>query len=301
MSLDRLGSVVISRALLEPTTAESRPPPAVWPSLAMVVAGSLMVVLWPVFTTLHGPTSFNEEGHLLGMDSLFWGAMMEGPAGLLIALGLAGSYRLLTDGAGRTVRVGFALTMIGLVLPALVNLAILAVMPPLLAPLLGIGLILMAVGNRSSALGRAQPTAPRGIGARAAPRLLVGPPPYRSTSTIGSTATASTAPWRPCSTAQAGSPSASASGPPPRSSDRTGPSHHFRFLAQRRADESEVTPVARASFEAPPIGNASSLRSIPTRARGQYICTSEPTGHGRGQLAADGPIHFFQERQLTTR
>ena len=81
----------------------------------MVVAGSSMIALWPVFTTLHGPTSFNEEGHLLGMDSLFWGAMMEGPAGLLIALGLTGSYRLLTEGAGRTVRVGFAITMIALV------------------------------------------------------------------------------------------------------------------------------------------------------------------------------------------
>lgn len=164
MSLDRLGSVVVSRVLLEATTVESRTPPAVWPGLAMVVAGSLMIVLWPVFTTLHGPTSFNEDGHLLGMDSLFWGAMMEGPAGLLIALGLAGSYRLLTDGAGRTVRVGFALSMIGLVLPALVNLAILAVMPPLLAPLLGIGLILMAVGNRSSNLGRSSRLLLSGLG-----------------------------------------------------------------------------------------------------------------------------------------
>lgn len=109
-----------------------------------------MIALWPVYTTLHGPTSFNEDGHLLGMDPLFWGSMMEGPSSLLIAAGLAGSYGLLTARSGRMVRVGFVLTMIGLVIPALVNLAILAVMPPLLAPLLGVGLILLARGNRGN-------------------------------------------------------------------------------------------------------------------------------------------------------
>ncbi len=116
----------------------------------MIAGGVLMIVLWPVFTTLHGPTSFNEDGHLLGMDSLFWGSMMEGPSSLLIAFGLAGSYTLLTRSAGRMARLGFVLTMIGLVIPALVNLAVFAVMPPLFAPLLGIGLVLIAVGNRAS-------------------------------------------------------------------------------------------------------------------------------------------------------
>ncbi len=90
MSLDRLGSVVVSRVLLEATTVGSRTPPAVWPSLAMVVAGSLMIVLWPVFTTLHGPTSFNEDGHLLGMGLVVLGRDDGGSAGLLIALGSLG-------------------------------------------------------------------------------------------------------------------------------------------------------------------------------------------------------------------
>ena len=38
----------------------------------------------------------------LGMGTLFWGSMMEGPSGLLIALGLAGSYGRVTAGGGRT-------------------------------------------------------------------------------------------------------------------------------------------------------------------------------------------------------
>lgn len=109
-----------------------------------------MIVLWPVYTTLHGPTSFYEEGYLFGMEGLFWGGMMEGPSSLLMALGLAGSYELLTGREGKMARIGFGLAMIGLVIPGLVDLAVLAPMPPLLAPLLGLGLILLAVGNRSN-------------------------------------------------------------------------------------------------------------------------------------------------------
>ena len=109
------------------------------------------VALWPIYTTLHGPGSVNRGGEFLGMDALFWGSMMEGPSGLLIALGLAGSYSRLTAGGGRMVRVGYVLTMIGVLIPALINVAILAVMPPLLAPVFGAGLILIALANRRSA------------------------------------------------------------------------------------------------------------------------------------------------------
>lgn len=111
-----------------------------------------MIALWPVFTTLHGPTSFYEEGHLLGMEGLFWGAMMEGPSSLLMALGLAGSHALFTAQAGRIAGVGFVLTMIGLVIPGLAALAVLAPVPPILAPVLGVGLVLLAVANRGNAL-----------------------------------------------------------------------------------------------------------------------------------------------------
>jgi hypothetical protein len=46
--------------------------------------------------------------------------------------------------------VGYVLTMTGVLIPALVNVAILAVMPPLLAPVSGVGLILIALANRRS-------------------------------------------------------------------------------------------------------------------------------------------------------
>lgn len=109
------------------------------------------IALWPIYTTVHGPGSVDQGGYFLGMGTLFWGSMMEGPSGLLIALGLAGSYSRLTAGGGRMARVGYVLTMIGVLIPALVNVAILAVMPPLLAPVFGAGLILIALANRRSA------------------------------------------------------------------------------------------------------------------------------------------------------
>ena len=116
----------------------------------MIAGGALNIGLWPIYTSLHGPTSVDEQGELLGMGTEFWGSMMEGPSGLLIALGLAGSYKRLTGHAGRMARFGFALTMIGAVIPALADLATLVLMPPLLAPVVGAGLILIALANRRS-------------------------------------------------------------------------------------------------------------------------------------------------------
>jgi hypothetical protein len=120
-----------------------------WPGLTMIAGGALMIVLWPFYTRLHGPTSVDEQGALLGQGTEFWGGMMEGPSLLLIALGLAGSYAPLTGQGGRKARVGFVLALIALSIPALVNLATLSVWPPLLAPVLGIGLVLIAAGNRA--------------------------------------------------------------------------------------------------------------------------------------------------------
>ena len=114
----------------------------------MIAGGALNIALWPIFTTVHGPGSVDQGGEFLGMGTLFWGSMMEGPSGLLIALGLAGSYRRLTGGGHRLARVGYVLAMIGVLIPALINVAILAVMPPLLAPVFGAGLILIALADR---------------------------------------------------------------------------------------------------------------------------------------------------------
>ncbi len=121
-----------------------------WPSLAMIAGGAVMIAIWPIFTALHGPTSVNEGGELLGQDPEFWSAMMEGPSLLLMAAGLFGSQWALTKGAARRAGVGLVLSLIGLVVPAMANVATLAVWPPLLAPLLGVGLILIASGQRDA-------------------------------------------------------------------------------------------------------------------------------------------------------
>ena len=46
-----------------------------------------MIPMWVRYTTLHGPTSFDEDGHWLGQGPGFWGSMMA-TAMLLIVLGL---------------------------------------------------------------------------------------------------------------------------------------------------------------------------------------------------------------------
>lgn len=120
-----------------------------WPSVAMIAGGAVMIAIWPIFTALHGPTSFNEGRELFGLESLLWSAMMEGPSLLLMAAGLYGSKGVLTDGAPRRASVGLVLSLIGLVVPAVATIAVLAVWPPLLAPMLGVGLILIASGQRS--------------------------------------------------------------------------------------------------------------------------------------------------------
>lgn len=134
-----------------------------WPSLAMIAGGVVMIAIWPIFTTLHGPTSVNEGNELLGLDPEFWSAMMEGPSLLLMAAGLFGSRWTLTERAADKTSVGMVLALIGLVVPAMANLATLAVWPPILAPLLGVGLISIARGQRQE-----------NSSSRSARRLLVG-------------------------------------------------------------------------------------------------------------------------------
>jgi hypothetical protein len=135
----------MSEALTDQPIIDEQPR---WPALAMIVGGAVMVAVWPIFTTLHGPTSVNEGGEFLGFDPEFWSAMMEGPPLLFMAAGLSGSRRRFTENATRGARIGLALSLIGLVVPAIGNLAVLAVWPPLLAPLLGAGLIMIARGQR---------------------------------------------------------------------------------------------------------------------------------------------------------
>jgi len=68
---------------------------------ALVVGGLLMTLLFVPFTITHGPTSFNEERTLLGLDMHFWGLLLGVAPNVLIAAGfwtlrrrVAGSTRL---------------------------------------------------------------------------------------------------------------------------------------------------------------------------------------------------------------
>ncbi|WP_411278338.1 hypothetical protein [Gaiella sp.] len=114
--------------------------------MTLIVGGLLMVPMWVRFTTLHGPTSFNENRHWLGGSSIFWGGMM-GFASLLIVIGVYG-HRALLEAGGRSARIGFWLVLAGLGIPALADIALRAAVPPFLMPLAATGLILLAAAHR---------------------------------------------------------------------------------------------------------------------------------------------------------
>jgi hypothetical protein len=66
-----------------------------------VVGGLLMALLFLPFTITHGPTSFNEERTLLGLDMHFWGLLLGVAPNVFLAAGfwtlrrrIAGSNRL---------------------------------------------------------------------------------------------------------------------------------------------------------------------------------------------------------------
>jgi hypothetical protein len=105
-----------------------------WPAVLIIFGGTLMAVLFLVYTRLHGATSVYEQGRWLSIEGQVWGGLMNGVPSLLIAIGVIGARTPLTAHAGRPVRVGYLLVLIALALPALVDLAIRALSPPLLIP-----------------------------------------------------------------------------------------------------------------------------------------------------------------------
>ena len=119
-----------------------------WPWWLVVAGGVVMAALWPLFTSLHGPTSFNLDRRFLGRDPLFWGAMMEGLSSVLIAAGLLALLPGIWRAFGRAARLGYVLLLVSLVVPGVFDLVILATVPPLLNPLEAAGLALIAIGGR---------------------------------------------------------------------------------------------------------------------------------------------------------
>ncbi len=109
-----------------------------------------MILLWIIYTTVHGPTSFDRTGVVLGRSTLFWGGLLGSFPNLLLALGLILSYPWLVKPAGLLARIGYILTLTGLIIPAVIDLFAGGLGPPIFVPLVGIGLILTAVGNRDN-------------------------------------------------------------------------------------------------------------------------------------------------------
>ena len=114
----------------------------------MVVGGLLMAGLWLIYTTVHGPTSFDEVRAVLGGPTLFWGMLLGGIPNLLIAAGLVIPSSRLALATGRLARFGYVLLLIGLIVPALIDLSIQALGPPFFLPVAAIGLTLVAWGPR---------------------------------------------------------------------------------------------------------------------------------------------------------
>lgn len=121
-----------------------------WASLAFIAGGLLMMVLWIIYTNVHGPTSYDETRPVLGRSTLFWGMLLSAPPNLLVALGLVFLHPHLAKDASRLARTGYTLALIGLLVPAVIDLIIGAIGPPFFVPVLGTGLILLALGNRQN-------------------------------------------------------------------------------------------------------------------------------------------------------
>jgi hypothetical protein len=121
-----------------------------WAGLAFIASGLLMAALWIIYTTVHGPTSYDETQPVLGRSTLFWGMLLSALPNLLAALGLMFLYPLLVQGARRMAKAGYALSLAGLLIPAVIDLIIRALGPPFFVPVLGAGMILLALGSRSN-------------------------------------------------------------------------------------------------------------------------------------------------------
>src|SRR5574341_1484097 len=119
-----------------------------WASLAIITGGVLMTVFWIAFTSAHGPTSFDEDRLVFGRSMLFWGMLLGSLPNLLLAVGLIILHPRLANGANRIARVGYFLTVISLVVSGGLDLFYWrAGGPPFFVPVLGAGLILMALGS----------------------------------------------------------------------------------------------------------------------------------------------------------
>ena len=100
-----------------------------FPGLSIAAGGVLMTLLFIPFTLAHGPTSFNEEKVVLGLDMLGWGFAMGVVPNVLIAAGLWRCRDWLA-GEHRTARIALTVICVALLLSAAMDLGFRALGPP---------------------------------------------------------------------------------------------------------------------------------------------------------------------------
>jgi hypothetical protein len=152
----------------------------------LVVGGLVAVPLWLVFTSVHGPTSFNENHITLGRDMHFWGMLLGVIPNVLVAAGLWLSRAALLRGAGGSARVGYALVLLALLVSAGIDLAFGALGPPLLLPLVAVGSLVLALAPRDPpSLERAVRTILVAIGAILAVAFVWALVPLETSDAVG--------------------------------------------------------------------------------------------------------------------
>jgi len=121
----------------------------------LIIGGLVAVPLWLVFTSVHGPTSFNENNITLGRDMHFWGLLLGVIPNAFVASGLWLSQSVLLRGGGRAARGGYGLVLLALLASASLDLVFGALGPPLFLPLLAAGLMVLALAPRDASGPRA--------------------------------------------------------------------------------------------------------------------------------------------------
>lgn len=122
------------------------------PGLLIIAGGVLMAALWLVFTSVHGPTSFNENRPFLGGDMHFWGMLLGVVPHLLIAAGLASLRPFRDGGASKVAVAGYAIVLIGLLTSATLDFLMQGLAAPIFIPLIALGAILFAIGSGGTVL-----------------------------------------------------------------------------------------------------------------------------------------------------
>ena len=122
----------------------------------LVLGGLAAVPLWLVFTTVHGPTSFNEDNVTFGLGMHSWGLLLGVIPNGLVASGLWLARSALLAGGGRAAKLGYGLLLIVLLASASLDLLSGALAPPIMLPVIAAGLLILALTPRAGG-GTARP------------------------------------------------------------------------------------------------------------------------------------------------